>query len=75
MERQELNRIGKEIMDAAVQVHRSMGPGLLESVYEECLVYEFRAKGLGVTSQVPAPLEYRGKVLKENLWIDLMVEE
>jgi len=47
----ELNRIGKKIVDAAYRVHKELGPGLLESVYEECLIYELSEKGSAVDKQ------------------------
>ncbi len=71
----ELERIGKEIVDSAYRVHKEMGPGLLESVYEECMVYDLQKKGLHVERQVSLPIEFDGHVLKENrLRIDMVVE-
>ena len=71
----ELERIGKEIVDSAYRVHKELGPGLLESVYEECMVYDLQKKGLKVESQVYLPLEFDGQILKENkLRIDMVVE-
>ena len=55
-----LNEIGTKIVDAAYQVHKELGPGLLESVYEECLVREFEENNLSVKRQVSVPLFYRG---------------
>ncbi|NQU28753.1 MAG: GxxExxY protein [Candidatus Marinimicrobia bacterium] len=52
----ELNRIGKKIVDAAYRVHKELGPGLLESVYEECLIYELSEKGSAVDKQVVVPI-------------------
>ena len=69
-----LNRIGTKIVDAAYQVHKELGPGLLESVYEECLVREFEENNLSVKRQVSVPLFYRGKALDSQLRIDLLVE-
>lgn len=56
----EINDIAKETVDAAFKVHRKFGPGLLESIYEECLIYELTKKGLNVESQVAIPLYYDG---------------
>ena len=70
-----LNEIGTKIVDAAYQVHKELGPGLLESVYEECLVREFEENNLSVKRQVSVPLFYRGKALDSQLRIDLLVED
>ncbi|VGO15944.1 hypothetical protein PDESU_04533 [Pontiella desulfatans] len=71
----ELERIGKEIVDSAHRVHKELGPGLLESVYEECMVYDLRRKGLKAETQVDLPIEFDGHVLKGNkLRIDMVVE-
>lgn len=69
------NRLGTKIIDAAMQVHRELGPGLLESVYEVCLIEELKNKGLKVESQVRLPLVYKGKELKKDFIIDLLVED
>ena len=71
----EQERIGKEIVDSAYRVHKELGPGLLESVYEECMAYDLRKKGLKVEQQVCLPIEFDGHVLKKNkLKIDMVVE-
>jgi GxxExxY protein len=62
-----------EIIGAAVEVHRQLGPRLLESVYEECLVYELMDRGLEVFRQVELPVCYKGKDLNTSLRIDLLV--
>ena len=73
---EELERIGKEIVDSAYRVHKELGPGLLESVYEECMIYDLRRKGLKVDEQVYVPIEFDGQVLTRNkLRIDLLVED
>ncbi len=71
----ELERIGREIVDSAFKVHCELGPGLLESVYEACFEYELKKRGLKVRRQVLVPIIYDGVVLKEELRIDLLVEE
>ncbi len=63
------------IIGAAIEVHRELGPGLLESVYEECLAYELSAQGLSVRRQVPLPLIYKQKQLDAGYRIDLLVED
>jgi GxxExxY protein len=64
-----------KIVDCAITVHRSLGPGLLESAYEECLQYELSTCGLLTLKQVPMPLVYKEKKLDIGYRIDLMVEE
>ena len=71
----EYERIGKIILDCAFEVHKELGPGLLESIYEECLCEEIRNKGLKVENQVYLPLVYKGKKLNKNFRIDILVEE
>ena len=71
----EYERIGKIILDCAFEVHKELGPGLLESIYEECLCEEIRKKGLEVESQVYLPLIYKGKKLNKNFRIDVLVED
>ena len=68
------NEIGKVVVDAAVQVHRELGPGLLESVYEVILAYELRERGLRVERQVPLAIEYRGIKFEEGFRADIVVE-
>jgi GxxExxY protein len=62
--------IGKLIVDAAFKVHSTLGPGLLERIYEVCLVHELRKSGLSVSQQVNIPIEYDGIVFDEDYdWI------
>lgn len=69
------NEVGRIIVDAALEVHRELGgPGLLESVYEEALLLELRARGLRVERQVTFPLYYKGRKLRRSLRVDLLVE-
>jgi GxxExxY protein len=69
------NEIGTIIVDAAVAVHRELGPGLLESVYEVILSYEMGQRGLSAKRQVPIPIRYKEMVFEEAFRADLMVEE
>ena len=70
------NELSKVIVDAAVEVHRTLGgPGLLESVYEEALVWELTQRGLSVKRQDPLPIIYKGHKLATPLKIDVMVNE
>lgn len=54
----ELNDITQEIIGCAIEVHKELGPGLLESAYEECLAYELQQKGFKIQRQVPIPVIY-----------------
>ncbi len=65
----------RNIVGAAIDVHRELGPGLLESVYEECLAFELTQRGLAFARQAPLPLTYKGMSLDSNLRLDLVVED
>ena len=68
------NDITYQIRGAIYDVYKNLGPGLLESVYEEAMVYELQKRGLKVERQVEVPIQYDGHVLNTNLRIDLLVE-
>lgn len=68
------NEISSVVVDGALTVHRALGPGLLESVYELALAHELAQRGLSVERQVPIPIEYRGVLLGEGFRADLIVE-
>lgn len=72
--REQLNKVTKMIIGAAIQVHRALGPGLLESAYESCLAYELRKRGLTVDQQKPVPLVYEEVKLECGYRMDLWVE-
>lgn len=67
--------IGAQIVDAAYHVHRELGPGLLESVYEICMIEELKDRGLFVENQVRIPVFYKGKELKKDFIVDILVED
>lgn len=69
-----LNELTSLIIAAAIEVHRVLGPGLLESMYELCLVQELRDRGLLVECQVAVPVSYKGRDLGANMRLDLLVE-
>jgi GxxExxY protein len=69
------NEIGTLILDAAFEVHKTLGPGLLESSYEHCLAYELLNKGLRTALQKPLPLVYKETKLECGYRIDLLVED
>lgn len=71
---EELNRITGQIVDAAYHVHRALGPGLLESVYDVCLDNELRKRSMHVVRQVVLPIAYDGITLDAGLRLDLLVE-
>jgi GxxExxY protein len=68
------NEIGKIIVDAAMTVHRELGPGLLESVYEVILAYELRQRGLKVDLQIPVPIEFKSIQFEKGFRADMLVE-
>lgn len=70
----EVNQIGRAVMDAAFSVHRELGPGLLESVYEHCLASDLVRAGLQVDRQVPVPVIYREERIDAGFRLDLLVE-
>ncbi|HPQ08438.1 MAG TPA: GxxExxY protein [Bacteroidia bacterium] len=70
----ETNQITEKIIGCAIEVHRNLGPGLLESAYEECLYYELNTLGLDVNRQLALPLVYKGVKLDVGYRIDLLVE-
>jgi GxxExxY protein len=70
----EYEKIGRKIVHAAFEVHRELGPGLLESVYEICLVEELRNLHLEVQRQILLPVVFKGKVLNKEFCIDILVE-
>ena len=67
--------IGAAIVDAAYHVHRELGPGLLESVYEICMIEELKERGLLVENQVRIPVFYKGKELRKDFIVDILVED
>lgn len=69
------NRITETIIGAAIEVHRALGPGLLESAYQICLAYEIEKRGLKVDRQVEVPIVYDGKRLDAGFRLDLLVEQ
>lgn len=68
-------RIGKCIVDAAFTVHRALGPGLLEHIYEVCFCHELKKRGLKFQTQVNVPLVYDGIRFEEGLRLDVLVED
>ena len=71
----ELNRISGEIVDAAFRVHKTLGPGLLESAYEACMAHEMSLRNLNFRTQVVLPVVYEGVKLDAGFRIDMLVED
>jgi GxxExxY protein len=72
-EKEEL--IGRAIVDAAFKVHKELGPGLLEKIYEACFCYELEKKGIVCKRQVELPFYYDGKVFDEGMRLDVFVDD
>lgn len=71
----QLNQLAQQALNAAFSVHNHLGPGLLESSYQACLMYELNKRGLAVEAQVPVPLVYDGQhLLDVGYRIDILVE-
>lgn len=68
------NEISKVIYDLCIKIHTALGPGLLESAYEDCLDYEFRRLGIPIQRQVMVPLVYDDKVLGNGFRADIIVD-
>jgi len=73
--REELEELASVLVDAIVQVHKALGPGLLESAYQACLAHELRKRGLGVGCEVQLPVRYDGLEIEAGYRIDMLVEE
>lgn len=70
------NELSFEIIGSAIEVHRLLGPGLLESAYEECLCYELRQNGINIDQQLWLPMRYKDVIAKENMYrLDVWVEK
>jgi len=69
-----LNNISYLIIQAAIEIHRSLGAGLLESAYRPCMIHELQARRLGVKSEVALPVRYKHLILDGSYRIDLLVE-
>jgi GxxExxY protein len=70
-----LNELTYKVLGCAIEVHKYLGPGLLESVYEKCFVRELNIRGIQYKNQIWAPLEYKGLLLDSELRLDVLVED
>lgn len=68
------DRLSREAIGAAIEVHRVLGPGLLESIYEKCMLREFELRGIPVVNQKHVRIEYKGVTFTEQLKFDLLVD-
>ncbi len=72
----ELNQLSSEIIKAAINVHKELGPGLLESAYKKCMVLELESMGRNVKSEVPVPIVFKDhKIIDEGFRIDLLIDD
>ncbi len=74
MNKDEINKLSGIILDSSIEVHRNLGPGLLESVYEICLCKELSYRGVNFQRQVLLPVNYKGEKLDADFRIDILVE-
>lgn len=73
MNKREVNKLAYDIIAAAIKVHNALGPGLLESVYERCIIHELTNRGFSVANQVTIPIVYDGLELDADLRLDILV--
>jgi len=72
--RSSIDRLSEKVIGCAIAVHRELGPGLLESVYRDCLLYELTSQHLRVERECPVPIVYRGHRIRNDLKLDLLIE-
>ena len=70
----DINQLSSKIIGAAIEVHKALGPGLLESAYEKCLCHELKLRGLSFENQKPLPLVFKGEKLDCGYQLDIVVE-
>ena len=70
----DINKLSSKIIGAAIEVHKTLGPGLLESAYEECLSHELKLRGVSFERQKSIPISYKGKTLDCGYRLDIVVE-
>ena len=69
----DIERIGHHVVDSAVKIHRALGPGLLESAYQQCLAYELRKVGLQVECEVVIPIQYEEIQIDNGYRVDMLI--
>jgi len=75
MTKKMITRLSYEIMGCAIEVHKELGPGLLESIYEKCLIFELNKNGFNVVNQLSIPIKYKEIELDSNFRLDLLVND
>ena len=70
----DMEEVARILVDSAIKVHRALGPGLLESAYQQCLAYELRKRGLRVDCEVTLPIVYDGQQIDAGYRVDMLVE-
>ncbi len=75
MTKTQVTQLSYQIVGAAIKVHKALGPGLLENVYEQCLKYELEKEGYDVVQQLTIPINYDGLTIKTSLKLDLLVDD
>jgi len=71
----DIEEISRVIVDSAIQIHRTFGPGLLESAYQKCLAYDLTKRGLKVECEVTLPIVYDGQTIESGYRVDMVVED
>lgn len=71
----DIEAVGKDIVDAAIKIHKALGPGLLESAYQHCLAYELRNRGRSVLTEIILPIFYDNQQIDAGYRIDMLVED
>jgi GxxExxY protein len=71
----DIEKVATHIVDASIKVHRTLGPGLLESAYQKCLEHELKSRGLKVKCEIPQPLFYEGLAVDVGYRLDMVVED
>lgn len=75
MSEEEINDLSHKIIGAAIEVHKILGPGLLEDIYRDALVYELGLRGINCRKEVEVPILYKGMTIGSNKYIDILVED
>lgn len=70
-----INDLAYKIVGCAIEVHKNLGPGLLKSVYERCLIIELQKEGLEIKSQYPVNINYKGEIIESALRVDILVND
>lgn len=71
----DIEAVAKDIVDAAIKVHKEFGPGLLESAYQQCLAYELRERGRKVLTEIMLPIVYAGKQIDAGYRLDMLIDD